>query len=82
MRYFGGDDEGVVDGLIRCIDGELDLRLGELIWPTAFEPPSDARPVAIVTVTYFLEVKTLTCQLDFFDTWKLGSVSGGLNSFG
>ena len=62
----GLDDQDVsslVEGVIG--DGQLDLGLGEFLRPTTLEPPSDTRRVAIVSITYFLEVKTLTCQLEF-----------------
>ena len=37
VRYFSGHDERVIDGLIRCIDGELDLGLGGSTWIFAFK---------------------------------------------
>jgi hypothetical protein len=30
VRYFGGNDKRVVDGLVRCVDSELDLWFGKL----------------------------------------------------
>ena len=53
MRYFGGDDKRIIDGLIRCVDLKLNLGPGELPWVFAFHGPGGPLPAFLARPDFF-----------------------------